>query len=161
MKLPNDSSEKLQSLLGCKRYEQPPPGYFYSFPDRIRAQIESEEFVEYSSLWQWFVNKFDAKPVVACVYGVALSSLLIAGFSVSQVFDSEAALSPVIGGPWLGWTPPTDLMGQKGITPNPQFLETSNSMFPSALVPQTGLISSSLVPGTSLSPQPVTFTSFQ
>lgn len=157
MKLPNDPSEKLQSLLACKRYEQPPPGYFDSFPDKLRARMEAEEFVEYSSLWQWFVNKFDAKPVVACVYGVALSSLLLAGFNLSQVFDSEAAVSPVVGGPWLGWTPPTDLMGQNGVFPQTR----SNSIFPSALVPEAGLISSSLVPGTSLNAQPVTFTSFQ
>src|SRR5262245_14103176 len=101
MSRPQEPFREIQKLLGCKRYEQPPPGYFLSFSDRVIARIEAEEGVEYSSWWTWLVARFDAKPVLVCAYGVAVSSLLFMGFRLSQVFEAEAATTPSVGGPWL------------------------------------------------------------
>jgi hypothetical protein len=97
--------EKLKQLLACKRYEQPPPGYFHSFSDKVISRLEAEELMEYSSWWQWLVDKFDAKPVVACLYGMVVSGLLLAGFRLSQIFENEVASAPIPGGPWLALTP--------------------------------------------------------
>lgn len=160
MNQPKDPTEKLKNLLACKRYEQPPPGYFSRFPERLRARLEAEEFVEYSSLWQWLVNKFDAKPVVACVYGVALSTLLLAGFNLSQVFDTEAAVSPVAGGPWMGWTPPTGLMDNVELARN-RYRNPSSSVLPVAFLPVNSVSSSRFVLGTPIQRQPALFAPFQ
>lgn len=98
-----DELAKVKRLLVLKQYEQPPPGYFDNFPDRVIARLEAEELVEYSSLWRWLVGKFDAKPVVACLYGMFVSGLLLAGFRLSQLFDEDARATAAL--PWLATTP--------------------------------------------------------
>lgn len=125
MSSPPDDFSKLTKLLVCKRYEQPPPGYFERFPERVIARIENEELVEYSSWWRWIIEKFDAKPVVACVYGLTVSGLLLAGFRLSEMFEKEVASAnaPVL--PWLATTPgsstifPTDLSQGGYLDSNP------------------------------------------
>jgi len=67
--------------------------------------LEAEELVEYSSWWRWLIEKFDARPVLVCVYGFAISGLLLGGFRLSQVFESEVAATPIFNSPWLAVTP--------------------------------------------------------
>ncbi len=102
MSSPQEDFDKLKQVLVCKRYEQPPPGYFDRFSEKIVSRLEAEEFTEYSSWWQWLVEKFDARPVVACLYGCAVSGLLLTGFRLSQVFENEASAHSIDGSPWLG-----------------------------------------------------------
>src|SRR4051794_35281232 len=101
----NNNFDPLRRLLGCKRYEQPPPGYFISFSDKVLARIEADDELEPASWWDWFVNRFDAKPVLVGMYGLAVSSLLFLGFRLSQVFDADLSASPALGGPWLAAAP--------------------------------------------------------
>lgn len=104
---------KLKQLLACKRYEQPPPGFFNRFSGRVLARIEAEEWnelTEYSSWWQWVVEKFDAKPVVACVYGLTISGLLLAGFRLSEIFETETAATSAHSLPWLATTPASQIL---------------------------------------------------
>lgn len=96
---------ELRKLLALKRYERPPPNYFDHLRERVGTRLEAEELVEYSSWWQWLVERFDAKPVLACVYGAVVSGLLLAGFRLSQVLENEVAATPVFSGPWLAVTP--------------------------------------------------------
>lgn len=105
MSSPPDDFSELTKLLSCKRYEQPPPGYFNGFSEKVISRIESEELVEYSTWWQWLVEKFDAKPVVACIYGLTVSGLLLAGFRLSEVFEKETASAPLPVLPWLATSP--------------------------------------------------------
>ncbi|MBM3833762.1 MAG: hypothetical protein FJ403_10925 [Verrucomicrobia bacterium] len=111
-----ENFDNLRRLLACKRYEQPPPGYFNSFSEKVIDRLEAEEFNEYSSWWQWLVDKFDAKPIVACLYGMAVSGLLLAGFRLSQIFETETASAAIPSGPWLAATPGSGaiLQGQFG-----------------------------------------------
>lgn len=98
-------SERLSRLLACKRYEQPPPGYFNRFPDRVLARIEAECLSEPSTWWGWLLEKLEAKPIMACAYGMTVSTLLLGGFQLSNAFESEAALAPDSQGPWLATAP--------------------------------------------------------
>lgn len=136
MSSPPEDFEELRKLLACKRYEQPPPGYFNSFSDKVISRLEADELTEYSSWWQWLVNKFDAKPIVACVYGMAVSGLLLAGFRLSQIFENEVASSPIAGGPWLAITPDSSALFQTqfglskfGDSAAWTFSESANSAF--------------------------------
>src|SRR5262245_26734028 len=97
--------ERLSRLLAYKRYEQPPPGYFKRFPDRVIARIEAECLNKPSNWWSWLVEKLEAKPIMACAYGMAVSTLLLVGFQLSEFFDSEVAVTPVATGPWLATAP--------------------------------------------------------
>lgn len=106
MTQPNDDFDALKTLLRCKRYEQPPPGYFNTFSSKVVARIEAQDMFGYSSSWEWLVAQFNAKPFLVCAYGVAVSGLLLAGFRLAQIFENEAAGLPTMGG-WLAATPPS------------------------------------------------------
>ncbi len=108
MRTGNDFDD-VRRLLRCKQYEQPPPGYFSSFSDKIIARIEAEQATPYSSWWSWFVDRFDAKPVLVCAYGLAVSSLLFMGFRLAQVFDADTSADPALNGAWLALTPGSPL----------------------------------------------------
>jgi len=147
-----DNYTEVQRLLGCKRYEQPPPGYFASFSDQVIARIEREEGKTYSSWWDWFVERFDAKPVLVCAYGLAVSSLLFMGFRLSQVFDAELGAPSNLAGPWLAVTPGSPLLS---IDPAEQVsgAETSTrTWFSRSASPEL------LFPASNFHLQPVSFT---
>lgn len=107
---PESHHEDVRKLLRWKRNEQPPPGYFCSFSDKVLARIEAEESCEPSGWWSWLVGRFDARPALVCAYGVAISSLLLLGFRLSQVFEAEVAASPNLGGPSLALTPSSPIL---------------------------------------------------
>src|SRR5258708_4374558 len=109
MNHPEDQFQDVRRVLRCKRYEQPPPGYFNSFSDQIISRIETEDAMVYGSWWSWLMDRFDAKPVLVCAYGLAVSSLLFMGFRLSQVFDAEVSANPTLSGPLLATTPPSSL----------------------------------------------------
>jgi hypothetical protein len=111
----DENFDAVRKLLRCKRYEQPPPGYFLSFSDKVLARIEADDVAQYSSWWSWLVNRFDAKPVLVCVYGLAVSGLLLMGFRLSHVFEAELNAAPVPGGPWLAATPASPMLSWQGI----------------------------------------------
>lgn len=115
MNNPEDQSEQLLKLLRCKKYEQPPPGYFMSFSDHVIARIETEQAPD-PSWWTWLVNRFDARPALVCAYGVAVSSLLLMGIRLSQVFEAELAASPAGAGPWLAASPASPILFPEGFT---------------------------------------------
>jgi len=100
-----DDFEQLRKLLALKRHEIPPPGYFEGLPRKVMTRVEMTELGIYSTWWEWIVASFDAKPVLACAYGFAVSGLLLLGFRLSQQFEQEVATGPVQGGPWLAATP--------------------------------------------------------
>ena len=110
MNHPEDQFDDVTRLLGCKRYEQPPPGYFASFADKVIARIEREDTRSYSSWWTWFVDRFDAKPILVCAYGLIVSSLLFMGFRLSEVFEAELDAHPAASGPWLAVAPGSPLL---------------------------------------------------
>src|SRR5512140_1774961 len=80
--------ENLRRLLALKRYEQPPPGYFHNFSREVIVRIRSGEAsgdpawetLSWEAPWlQRLWGAFEAKPILAGVFGVAVCSLLISG----------------------------------------------------------------------------------
>jgi hypothetical protein len=91
MKQSPEDFEELRKLLALKRHEQPPPGYFYYLPEKVMVKIEQHDLSEYSTWWEWLVARFDARPILAGAYAFVISGLLLMGFRVSQLMQSEAA----------------------------------------------------------------------
>ena len=101
--------DSLRKLLVLKRYEQPPPRYFNDFSSQVIARIERGEaaqrgFAFESLLWDapWLQRiwaAFEAKPVLAGIFGVALCTLMISGVVYSDQADvPPVALIPVAEG---------------------------------------------------------------
>ena len=100
-----DEFEQLKQLLALKRHEQPPPGYFKYLPDKIMVKIERNDLSEHSTWWEWMVERFDARPVLAGAYAFAISGLMLLGFKVSQDLQGEVASDKSFGGGFVGATP--------------------------------------------------------
>ena len=100
--------DRLRKLLALKRQEQPPPGYFNHFSDKIIARIEAEGLCTRISWWQWLFPEWDAKPVLACAYGLVIMGLLAIGIGISQSLDTEETAAPNLGRPWFAQAPASD-----------------------------------------------------
>ena len=131
MAYPDDDFDQVQRLLKCKRYEQPPPGYFNSFSDKVIARIQAEQSAPCSSWWRWLTERFDAKPVFLCAYGLAVSSLLFMGFRLSQAFEAEAMGAPAVSGPWLATAAPGSPLVFPLAANEPEHIETTPVSFAS------------------------------
>jgi hypothetical protein len=101
-----ENFEKLRRLLKLKRYEQPPPRYFNDFSGQVIARIRLGDRGEDSAvigrlLWEapWLQRiwaAFEAKPVLAGAFGVAMCAWLITGVIYSEKADVQpVALIPV------------------------------------------------------------------
>lgn len=101
-----ENFDQLRILLKLKRYEQPPPGYFNRFSGQVIARIKLGERGEDSAgierlLWEapWLQRiwaAFEAKPVLAGVFGLAVCGLLISGVIYSEKGDVQpVAFIPV------------------------------------------------------------------
>jgi hypothetical protein len=122
---------RLRKLLALKRREPPPPGYFEHFSDKVIARIEAEGLCARNAWWQRLFPEWDAKPVLACAYGLVIMGLLAVGVGVSQSLDTEEAAAPDLGQPWFAQAPASDAV-----------LPVSISVAPSSLTGQTNPASS-------------------
>ena len=101
-----ENFEKLRRLLKLKRYEQPPPRYFNDFSGQVIARIKlggrgEDTAVIGRLLWEapWLQRiwgAFEAKPVLAGAFGLAMCAFLITGVIYSEKGDVQpVALIPV------------------------------------------------------------------
>jgi hypothetical protein len=94
-----ENFEQLRRLLKIKRFEQPPPGYFNNFSGVVIARIKLGERGEDSAvigqlLWEapWLQRiwtAFEAKPVLAGAFGLAMCAFLISGVIYSENGDVQ------------------------------------------------------------------------
>jgi hypothetical protein len=94
-----ENFEQLRRLLKLKRYEQPHPRYFNDFSDRVIARIQRGERGDghASAGWMLWENPwlqriwaaFEAKPVLAGAFGLAISATLITGVIYSERTDLQ------------------------------------------------------------------------
>jgi len=96
-----DEFDGLQKVLLLKRHEQPPPGYFVHFADKVVARIEAEGLVRRGRWWQRLWITLQSGPVVACGYGGVVAGLLVIGVGISQsVEPGSAGPAAVMANPW-------------------------------------------------------------
>jgi hypothetical protein len=90
-------TDRLLRLLALKRHEQPPPGYFDYFAGKVIARIEAAEIAGQSSWWQRLVAQFDARPMLACAYGVGVGAILVFGVSFASGLEGQPTAGPTAG----------------------------------------------------------------
>src|SRR5439155_26912823 len=98
--------DQVRQLLVLKRYESPPSGYFDHFSDKVIARIEAAGLGKRVSWWQRLFPELDARPLLACAYGLVITGLLGVGLGVSQSLEQEEeTAAPTLGSPWFAQTP--------------------------------------------------------
>jgi hypothetical protein len=96
--------EQLRKLLKVKRYEQPPPGYFSRFSDRVINRLEREEesgqAAGFGAGWGWLGalrRVFAENPISAGIFAVCGIVMVVVGNS--QYLDKYMANGAVAGLP--------------------------------------------------------------
>ena len=135
-----DEFGRLRSLLALKRHEVPPPGYFDDFSRQVIVRIRAGDVAEErqgllsffaGSRWLEALFSFQAKPALACVFGLAVCGVLLVGAFHSESNSQNAAgllppLQSLAGSPNLqGSALPVRLVTEEA-TPLP-FLRTNGT----------------------------------
>jgi hypothetical protein len=79
-----DNFDQLRKLLAVKRYEQPPPGYFNSFAEKLTARIEAQSLAKPASWWRDCIAELLGKPLIASTYLFLFSGLLVVAIGLAQ-----------------------------------------------------------------------------
>src|SRR6201993_3077466 len=88
----SDNFEQLRKLLVLKRHEVPPPGYFHGFSREVIVRIKAGEMGEAAGANWWafegswlrrFWGIFEARPILAGGFGVAVCGFFVAGALIS------------------------------------------------------------------------------
>ncbi len=75
---------QVRKLLSLKRHEQPPPGYFDSFSNRVIARIEREEEIAQRPWWDKLLALIECNPIGACAYGLVFFLTVLLGVNFYQ-----------------------------------------------------------------------------
>jgi hypothetical protein len=88
----SENFDQLRRLLALKRHEMPPPGYFHGFSREVIVRIKAGDMGgEVGSTW-WILEGswlrrvwsiFEARPVLAGGFGVAVCGFFVAGALIS------------------------------------------------------------------------------
>jgi hypothetical protein len=101
MNPPPESFDALRRLLALKRHEQPPPGYFARFPDRVLSRIEAEGDRLQPSWWQQLRGALEVRPLAALAYGAVALGLFAVGASASRYLEVDQSAAAAVPSPWV------------------------------------------------------------
>jgi hypothetical protein len=79
-----ENNDSLQNLLKIKRYEQPPPGYFGSFSQKVIARIHAESIVKNRPWWRQWYAEIAEQPLLASTYGLLFAGLVVVAVGLAQ-----------------------------------------------------------------------------
>jgi hypothetical protein len=79
-----ENFDALRRLLGLKRHEQPPPGFFLDFPDRVLARLEMADAHQAVPWWRRYFEALDLKPALAAAFGLAVVSMYFVGLTLAD-----------------------------------------------------------------------------
>lgn len=129
---PEENFDQLRKLLALKRHEAPPPGYFNDFSAKVCARIEAAEAARPVSWWSRLFVTFDAKPIMACAYGLAVGGLTLFAVYFASNLGTDVANQPPANDPSTEMSPalqgsPAEFAGNpfRGTEPNTNALNGS------------------------------------
>jgi hypothetical protein len=89
-----DEFDRLRKLLALKRYEQPPPGFFHRFSDKVVARIEADQAAGPTSrLRRWFAELAE-RPVLASTYGLLFAGMTAIAVALAQAPADDLSEAP-------------------------------------------------------------------
>jgi hypothetical protein len=94
---PPDTTELMRKLLAIKRYEQPPPGFFRGFPDKVVARIQAASMAGESPWWRQWLIEWTGRPLLTSAYGLLFAGLVVVAVGLAQTPVSNDLHSPVTG----------------------------------------------------------------
>jgi hypothetical protein len=109
MKPEDQNEDELQRILSLKKREQPPPRFFHRLSEKIIDRLHTPEPPSPPTWRQRMGLDFDTKPVLICVSGVAVCTLLVCGLISStrvkppplpandSAQNSSVPVSPIAG----------------------------------------------------------------
>ena len=87
----SENFDQLRKLMALKRHEVPPPGYFHGFSREVIVRIKAGEgaheatgFIVEGSWLRRFWGLFEARPVLAGGFGVAVCGFFVVGALISS-----------------------------------------------------------------------------
>jgi len=107
-----DNFDPLKTLLAWKRYEQPPPGFFVSFPDLVGRRIQQASQTAPASWWNRWLAELDPQPMLAGAYCIAVCGLLLSGISLSRIFDEKPGSGRLVNDALVGASLAADLASE-------------------------------------------------
>jgi len=125
-----ENFEPLRKLLALKQHEQPPPGFFTHFSDKVVARLEAEGLTARLSWWQRLVLNLEAKPMLACAYGVMVGGLLVLAMDLSPTAEPEAGTAATLSAPWFATMPVSIPAAKQVAEPVVSRLDLSSSVTP-------------------------------
>ena len=143
----SENFEQLRKLLALKRHEVPPPGYFHGFSREVIVRIKAGEGAQEATVTGWvfegswlrrFWGIFEARPMLAGSFGVAVCGFFVAGALMSADSTEGSGLAQ----------PPLTMVVDKGAAVPP--VETATLRQVSAQVPSALGAPASTLPGGSL-----------
>jgi hypothetical protein len=135
--------DALRRLLGLKRHEVPPPGYFHGFSSQVLSRIEAGErgesdswivrWLEGASWLQRLRSVLEAQPMFAGAAGAIACALLICGILYSETGGQSAQLiTPMTGNEaTLAFDSPSPFVVNSGAEPM-QLVSSNSSVAPTA-----------------------------
>lgn len=97
MEPPDENSQQLRRLLALKRHEVPPPGFFATFSDRVRARIEMEMPQAPIPWWRRLAGLLDVQQVLAGGHILTFAGLAFVGVSLYLVMSGDTPTTPGVG----------------------------------------------------------------
>ena len=101
-------------MLALKRYEQPPPGFFTHFSDKVLARIEAEGLRPGPSWWRGLFVNLETQALLACAYGVMVGGLLVVGLVISQTAELDETDTSSPATTWFATRPEVILPAEPG-----------------------------------------------
>jgi hypothetical protein len=124
--------DALRRLLALKRHEQPPPGYFTRFSDKVIARIEAEGLLPQPSWWRRILGTVEIRPLAVLSYGAVVLGLFAVGASVSWYLEPDQTAPFAITSPWVAVSafPATEDSSLAGVRPALDPMNASSSVNP-------------------------------
>ena len=90
MRLAPEEFDDLEKLLAFKRHEQPPPGFFEDFPERVMARLMALEATAQQPWWVRWQTGFGLQPALVGAFGVAVVAVYFLGLSLANYAEQGA-----------------------------------------------------------------------
>jgi len=127
MSAEHHKEEDLQKMLALKRHEAPPTPFFKGFSHKVIAGLDAPDPMASLPWWKRLGHDIDSKPVLLCVCGIVVCSLLAIAMIASLRMEPprKRSVSPDDSTRMIS-PPPSQLLADPGTEPSPVSAPTAS-----------------------------------